>query len=50
MASPREPMKVVHIDGTEVNKKYVITVVDSFSKKSWFILLTSTDAKSTAEC
>ena len=46
---PREPMEVLHIDFTEVNGKFVMTVVDRFSKRAWFVLLTTTDAKSVAE-
>ena len=46
---PKEPMEVLHIDLTGVNGKFVVTVVDRFSKKGWFILFTATDAKSVAE-
>ena len=44
-----EPMEVLHIYFTGVNGKFVMTVVDRFSKKGWFIFLTATDAKSVAE-
>ena len=30
---PKEPMEVLHIDFTEVNGKFVMTVVDRFSKR-----------------
>ena len=46
---PRDPMEVLHIDFTEVNGKFVMTVVDRFSKRGWFILVTTTDAKSVAK-
>ena len=42
----REPMEVLHINFAEVNEKFVITVVDRFSKRGWFVLLTATDARS----
>ena len=42
-------MEVLHIDLTEVNEKFAMIVVDMFGKKDWFILLTSTNAKSVAE-
>ena len=45
---PKEPMEVLHIDFTEVNGKFVMTVVDRFSKRGWFVLLTATDARSVA--
>ena len=45
---PREPMKVLHIDFTGVNGKFVMNVVDKFNKHAWFVLLTATDAKSVA--
>ena len=41
-------MEVLHIDSTEVNGKFVMTVVDRFSKRGWFVLLTATDARSVA--
>ena len=41
----REPMEVLHIDFTEVKGKFVMTVVDRFSKRGWFVLLTTTDGK-----
>ena len=44
----REPMKVLHIDFTEVNGKFVMIVVDRFSKRFWFVLLTATDVRSIA--
>ena len=40
---------MLHIDLTEVNGKFVMTIVDRFSKKGWFVLLTATDAKSVAK-
>ena len=43
---PREPMKVQHIDFTEMNGKFVMTVVDRFSNKVLFIVLATTDANS----
>ena len=48
---PREPMEVLHIGFTEVNGRFVMTVVDRFWKKglSWFVLLAATDAESVAE-
>ena len=42
---PREPMEVLHINFTEVNGKFVMIVVDRFSKRGWFVLLTATDAR-----
>ena len=45
---PKEPMEVLHIAFTEVNGKFVMTVVDRFSKRGWFVLLTATDARSVA--
>ena len=45
---PKEPMEVLHIDFTKVNRKFVMTVVDRFSKHGWFALLTATDARSVA--
>ena len=45
---PKEPMEVLHIDFTEVNGKFVMTVVDRFRKRGWFVLLTATDARSVA--
>ena len=44
---PREPMEVPHINFTEVNG-IVMIVVDRFSKLMWFVLLTTTDARSVA--
>ena len=41
-------MEVLHIDFTEVNGKFVITVVDRFSKRGWFVFLTATDVRSVA--
>ena len=35
---PKEPMEVLHIDFTEANGKFVMTVVDRFSKFAWFVL------------
>ena len=43
---PKEPMDALHINFTEVNGKFVMTVVDRFSKQGWFVLLTATDARS----
>ena len=40
---------MLHIDFTEVNGKFVITVVNRLSKKGWFILLMATDAKPVAK-
>ena len=45
---PREPMEVLHNDLTEVNEKLVMTVVDRFSKRGWFVLVTATYARSVA--
>lgn len=45
---PKEPMEVLHINFTKVNGKFVMTVVDRFSKRGWFVLLTATDARSVA--
>ena len=45
---PREPIEVLHIDFTEVNGKFVMTVVDRFSKCAWFVLLTAINARSVA--
>ena len=45
---PREQMGVLHIDFTEVNGKIFMTVVDRFSKRAWFVLLTATDARCVA--
>ena len=42
---PKKPMEVLHIDFTEVNGKFVMTVIDRFSKHGWFILLTATDTR-----
>ena len=39
-------MEVLHIKFTEVNGKFIMIVVDKFSKHSWFVLLTATDARS----
>ena len=41
---PREPIEVLHVDFTEVNGKFVMTV-ERFSKRAWFVLLTATDAR-----
>ena len=41
-------MEVLHISFREVNGKFVMTVVDRFSKRAWFVLLTATDARSVA--
>ena len=41
-------MEVLHIDFNEVNGKFVMIVVDSFSNHCWFVLLTATDARSVA--
>ena len=43
---PKKQMEVLHINFTEVNGKFVITVVDRFSIRGWFVLLTATDASS----
>ena len=43
---PREPMKVLHINLTEVNWKFVMIVVNRFSKRVWFALLITTDRRS----
>ena len=45
---PKEPVEVLHIDFTEVNGKFIMTVVDRFSKHGWFVFLTATDARSVA--
>ena len=45
---PKEAMEVLHIVFTEVHGKFVMTVVDRFSERSWFVLLTATDARSVA--
>ena len=45
---PREPMEVLHINVTEVNEKFVMTVVDWFSKHGWFVFVTATDVKPVA--
>ena len=45
---PKEPMEVLHIDFTEVNGKFVMTVADRFSNHGWFVLLIATDASSVA--
>ena len=44
----KEPMEVLHIDFAKVNGKFVMTVVDRFSKRGWFVLSTATDARSVA--
>ena len=44
----RKPMEVLPIDFTDINGKFVMTVVDRFSKSGWFVLLTATDASSVA--
>ena len=41
---PKEPMKLLHNNFTEVHAQFVMTVVDRFSKRGWFVLLTATDA------
>ena len=38
---PKEPMEVLHIDLTEVNGKFFMTVVDRFSKRGWFVFFNS---------
>ena len=43
---PKETMEVLHIDFTEVNGKFVMTIVDRFSKRGWLVLLTAADARS----
>ena len=45
---PKEPMEVLRINFTEANGKFVMTVVNRFSKCGWFVLLTATDARSVA--
>ena len=45
---PKKPMEVLYIDLTEVNGKFVMIVVDRFSKHGWFVLFTATDARSVA--
>ena len=45
---PKKPMEVLHIDFTGVNGKFVMTVVDRFSKRGWFVLSTATYARSVA--
>ena len=45
---PREAMEVLHIHFTEFNGKFVVTVVDRFSGRAWFVLLTATDVRSVA--
>ena len=42
---PKEPMEVLHIDFTEIDGKFVMTLVDRFSKRGWCVLLTTTDAR-----
>ena len=44
----KEPMEVLHMDFTELNGKFVMIIVDRFSKSGWFVLLTATDARSVA--
>ena len=39
---------MLHIDFTEVNGKFVMTVVDRFSKRGWYFLPTATDLRSVA--
>ena len=41
-------MDVLHINFKEVNGKFVMTVVDRFSKCGWFVLLAAMDARSVA--
>ena len=43
---PKEQTEVLHINFTEINRKFVMTVVDRLSKHGWFVLLTATDARS----
>ena len=45
---PREPMEVLHINFTEVNGKFVMTVVDRFSKRAWSVILAAKDVRSVA--
>ena len=45
---PKKPMEVLHSNFTEVNGKFVMTLVDRSSKRGWFILLTAADARSVA--
>ena len=41
-------MKVLHINFTDEVEKFVMTVIDRFSKRAWFVLLTIIDARSVA--
>ena len=34
---PKEPMEVLHLDFTEFDDKFVMTVVERFSKYGWFL-------------
>ena len=43
---PRKPIELLHINFTEVNGKFVMTLVDRFGKLVWFVLLIATDARS----
>ena len=43
-----EPMEMLHINLAKVNGRFVMTIVDRFSKKSWFTLLAATDTKPVA--
>ena len=45
---PKKPMEVLRINFTKFYGKFVMTVVDRFSKCGWFVLLTATDARSVA--
>ena len=38
-------MEVLHINFNEVDGKFLMNVVDRFSKCGWFVLLTATDAR-----
>ena len=41
-------MEVLHNEFTEVNEKYVMTVVDRFSKLAWIVYPTATNSRSVA--
>ena len=45
---PKEPMEGLYINSTEFNGIFVMTVIDIFSKRGWFVLLTATDVRSVA--
>ena len=45
---PKKPMEVLHNDFIKTNGKFIMIVVDRFSKHDWFVLLTATDARSVA--